>query len=96
MLVNRSRREAIEGGFPQDLTPRFALGAFGFMPAEDSTGFVVREMELQFPVRYGSETRSFTIDADWLAEAELAILEARPAGDVDRRVTVRGFTIPAR
>lgn len=96
VLVNRSRREAIEGGFAQDMTPRFALGVFGLMPAEDSTGFVVRELELQFPVRYGPETRSFTIDADWLADAELVLLEARPAGDVDRRISVRGFTIPAR
>jgi hypothetical protein len=94
VLVNRSRREAVEGGYQYDLTPRFAPALFGFTPANDSTGFRGEELELQFPVRYGPDAPAFAIDADWLADVELAILEAQSAGAVDRTVTVRGLRFP--
>ena len=65
---------------------------FGFA-GWGSGGFSVETMHLRFPGRgYGEPS---PLDPSWFDDAELVVLETRPAGFVSRRLTLDPFGVPA-
>ncbi len=93
VLRNKGRREAAASD-AQQLTEQ-GFGSAGFYlsaaPHVGGRGFVLEQYELQFPVPVRPDGPSVDLDAAWLDNSELVILEAIPAGRISRTVTIEGF-----
>ena len=99
-LRRRSSSEALMGGVEN----RWQVGGrptvvvallgipFGFA-GWGSGGFSVETMHLRFPGRGYGEPSS--LDPSWFDDAELVVLETKPAGFVSRRLTIDPFEVPA-
>lgn len=66
---------------------------FGFA-GWGSRGFSVETMHLRFPGRGFGEAPP--LDPSWFDDAELVVLETKPAGFVSRRLTIDPFGVPAK
>jgi hypothetical protein len=95
VLRNAARGEAVFGDVQPASNPGlhaswFLLGGFTVETGGTAVGFDLVDMIGQFPSR-GLVTAARPIDAVWLDEADLAVIETVYAGRVTRTLTVDGF-----
>jgi hypothetical protein len=96
VLRNVRRHEAIvgdQGGMQAAVSPGFLpFLAIGMSAGADQrSGFDVDYARVDYPMRQNSQIAAPVIDRDWLAEAELVVLETTAAGWLTKTVTVEGF-----
>ena len=96
VLRNRQQRQVVVGDetnpeymeSPLSL-PFFLLGMSAGPQGQGS--FVVAHSVIEFPARQDGQPMNPPLDAEWLAEAELVIIESTNGGWLTRTVTVDGF-----
>jgi hypothetical protein len=97
VLRNAERREAFtaerrEWGSPETFSvgPVFLAGFT--MERGGTRGFALRHVGLDYPMRLPGQTRPM-IDAEWLAGADIAIVETGYGGQITRTMTIEDFRI---
>jgi hypothetical protein len=92
VLRNRRRSEAVGAGRTSNLAFRPARLPFGIdlLPAPGT----MRVLELDFPARWEKPATPIRVDRDWLADAELAIVESTYGGRVTKDLAVDSFQVP--
>ena len=100
-LRRRSSGEALMGGLENRWQvggrPTVAMAVLGIpfgLVAWGGEGFAVETMHLRFPGRGFGEVPP--LDPSWFDDAELVVLETKPAGFVSRGLTIDPFGVPAR
>jgi len=91
VLVNRSRREAVEGDSHRG--SHISLNTadlYMSSPSVGGRGFVFEQYEMGFPAR-ATNVAWIDLSEDWFGGAELEVLEFVGAGSVTRTVTVDHF-----
>ena len=92
VLRNRRRGEAVGAS---------RASAFGRSPrlpfsidVSPASGGTMRVVELDFPARWEKPATPIRVDREWLAGAELAIVESTYGGHVTKNLAIDGFQIP--
>jgi hypothetical protein len=96
ILRNLRRHEAIvgdEGALQAAISPGFlpflALGMYE--GADQQSGFDVDYARVDYPARQDSQVATPVIDRDWLAAAELVVLETTTAGWLTKTIAAENF-----
>lgn len=92
VLWNRTRNEAVAGDMADLTQSGMNLGPLGSVhSAPTAKGFHLDQYQLQFPAQAGIDRSAISLDPEWLADAELAILETVSAGIVTRPLEISAF-----
>lgn len=101
VLRNAGRGEAFTGARTEPMLHGAqglsSLFPFGFLVGQSQmAGFAVSYIVLDYPMRLPGQMTRQTMDPEWLAEADVAIIETAYASRLTRNVTVEDFRMARR
>jgi hypothetical protein len=90
-LLNASKREATLGNNEYMSNRGMHVGNWSFQPVGAVEPVFSHSIAMHYPARAPFSAADFPIDAAWLADAQLAVIETAYAGRVARSLTIDGF-----
>lgn len=95
LLRNVQRQEAYAGNVQHRGFAASSVGSlmlYGLVSAiPGSEGFSIEHVWMDYPQRWGAQAERSTIDAQWLAAADLVIVETAHAGVITRTIVLDDF-----